>query len=102
MVLQQLDAQLVQTVARPPRDRNVRAEDRLRAEAGRAHAPFETICPLTAPPDVELLRRLEGEGMTSATAWPFSYTLGPDASLAQKRDALLRLGETVIAKLRQP
>ena len=72
----------------------------LRAEAGRAREPFETICPLTAPPDVELLRRLAGEGMTSATAWPFSYTLPPDATLAQKRDSLLRFGETVIAKLR--
>jgi hypothetical protein len=38
--------------------------------------------------------------MTSATAWPFSYTLPPDATLAQKRDSLLRFGETVIAKLR--
>lgn len=72
----------------------------LRVEAGRAGEPFETICPLTAPPDVELLRRLAGEGMTSATAWPFSYTLPPDATLDQKRDALLRFGETVIAKLR--
>ena len=72
----------------------------LRAEAGRAREPFETICPLTSPPDVELLRRLAGEGMTSATAWPFSYTLPPGATLAQKRDSLLRFGETVIAKLR--
>jgi probable F420-dependent oxidoreductase len=71
----------------------------LRAEAGRAHEPFETICPLTAPPEPELLRRLAGEGMTSATAWPFLYTLPPDATLAHKRDALLRFGETVIAKL---
>jgi probable F420-dependent oxidoreductase len=72
----------------------------LRVEAGRAAEPFETICPLTAPPDVELLRRLADEGMTSATAWPFSYTLPPDASLGQKRDEMLRFGETVIAKLR--
>jgi probable F420-dependent oxidoreductase len=72
----------------------------LRAQAGRAGEPFETICPLTAPPDVDLLRRLEAAGMTSATAWPFSYTLPPGASLAQKRDSLLRFGETVIAKLR--
>jgi probable F420-dependent oxidoreductase len=72
----------------------------LRAQAGRAGEPFETICPLAAPPDVEMLRRLEAEGMTSATAWPFSYTLPSDATLAQKRDSLLRFGETVIAKLR--
>jgi probable F420-dependent oxidoreductase len=72
----------------------------LRAEAGRAGEPFETICPLIAPPEVDLLRRLAGEGMTSATAWPFSYTLPPDATLAQKRDSLLRFGETLIDKLR--
>ena len=72
----------------------------LRAEAGRSREPFETICPLIAPPEVDLLRRLAGEGMTSATAWPFSYTLPPDATLAQKRDSLLRFGESVIAKLR--
>jgi hypothetical protein len=38
--------------------------------------------------------------MTSATAWPFTYTLPPNATLDQKRDSLLRFGETVIAKLR--
>jgi len=72
----------------------------LRAEAGRASQPFETIVPLITPPDVDVLRRLAGEGMTSATAWPFSYTLPPDATLAQKRDSMLRFGETLIAKLR--
>jgi alkanesulfonate monooxygenase SsuD/methylene tetrahydromethanopterin reductase-like flavin-dependent oxidoreductase (luciferase family) len=72
----------------------------LRERAGRAHEPFETICPLAAPPDVDVLRRLGDQGMTSATAWPFSYTLPPDATLAHKRDALLRFGESVIAKLR--
>ncbi len=72
----------------------------LRVQAGRASEPFETICPLTDPPNVEVLSRLADAGMTSATAWPFSYTLAPDASLDQKRDALLRFGEMVIAKLR--
>jgi probable F420-dependent oxidoreductase len=72
----------------------------LRSEAGRANEPFETIVPLVTPPDVEVLRRLEGEGMTSATAWPFSYTLPPNATLADKRDSLLRFGESFIAKLR--
>ena len=72
----------------------------LRAEAGRASEPFETIVPLVTPPDVEVLRRLAGEGMTSTTAWPFSYTLPPNATLAEKRDSLLRFGETFIAKLR--
>jgi hypothetical protein len=72
----------------------------LRAEAGRANEPFETIVPLITAPDVEVLRRLAGEGMTSATAWPFSYTLPPNATLAEKRDSLLRFGDSFIAKLR--
>ncbi len=72
----------------------------LRAEAGRESEPFETIVPLVTPPDVDVLRRLAGEGMTSATAWPFTYTLPPNAALADKRDSLLRFGESFIAKLR--
>jgi probable F420-dependent oxidoreductase len=72
----------------------------LRAQAGRASEPFETIVPLLTPPDVDVLRRLSEAGMTSATAWPFSYTLPPDATLAQKQDALLRYGESVIARMR--
>jgi len=45
----------------------------LRAEAGRASEPFETVVPLATP---------------------------PDATLAQKCDSLLRFGESFIAKLR--
>lgn len=72
----------------------------LRADSERANEPFETIVPLITPPDVDLLRRLGDEGMTSATAWPFSYTLPPNATLAQKTDSLLRFGESMIASLR--
>lgn len=71
----------------------------LRHEAGRGEATFETIVPLTVPPEPGLLRRLETEhGLTSTTAWPFLYTLGPDATLAAKRDAMRRFGGEVIAK----
>jgi probable F420-dependent oxidoreductase len=72
---------------------------KLRAEAERADEPFETIVPLVVPPDVDLLRRLEEQGMTSTSAYPFSYTIGPTSSLAQKREQMLRFGENVIAKL---
>jgi alkanesulfonate monooxygenase SsuD/methylene tetrahydromethanopterin reductase-like flavin-dependent oxidoreductase (luciferase family) len=72
----------------------------LRARAGRADEPFETIVPLVTPPEVDRLRRLADAGMTATTAWPFAYTLGPQATLAQKRDSLLRFGAEVIAKLR--
>ena len=72
---------------------------RLREEAGRAREPFETIVPLVVPPELELLRRLEGQGMTSTSCYPFSYTIGPRSTLAQKREQMLRFGESVISKL---
>lgn len=71
----------------------------LRREAGRASQPFEAIVPLVTPPDADVFRRLADAGMTSTTAWPFLYTLGPGSTLAQKRESMLRFGESVIAKL---
>jgi probable F420-dependent oxidoreductase len=70
----------------------------LRRDAGRADEPFETIVPLVVPPDPALLRQLEAQGVTSTSCYPFSYTIGPTSTLAQKRDQLLRFGDTVIAK----
>jgi probable F420-dependent oxidoreductase len=72
---------------------------RLREAAGRAAEPFESIVPLAVPPDLDLLRRLEERGVTATTVWPFSYTIGPRSSLAEKRDAMRRIGDEVIAKL---
>jgi probable F420-dependent oxidoreductase len=72
---------------------------KLRAEAGRAGEPFETIVPLVVPPDLDLLRRLEEQGMTSTSCYPFSYTIGPTSTVAQKREQMLRFGESFIAKL---
>lgn len=71
----------------------------LREQAGRAAEPFETIVPLVVPLELELLRRLEEHGMTSTSCYPFSYTIGPSSTLAQKREQMLRFGESVIAKL---
>jgi probable F420-dependent oxidoreductase len=70
----------------------------LRREAGRAREPFDTIVPLTTPLEPDTLRRLEEQGMTGANCFPFSFTLGPRSTLAQKREQMLRFGETVIAK----
>ncbi len=72
---------------------------RLRQEVGRAGEPFETIVPLVVPPELELLRRLEARGVTSTSCYPFTYTIGPRSTLAQKREQMLRFGEAVIAKL---
>jgi probable F420-dependent oxidoreductase len=63
---------------------------RLRADAGRASAPFEALVPLVAPPDPDVLRRLADAGVTATSAWPFTYTIGPRSTLAQKRDTMLR------------
>jgi len=71
-----------------------------REKAGRAGASFETIVPLVVPPDAELLRRLEADhGVTATTAWPFSYTIGPTSTIEQKRDAMRRYADHVIARL---
>jgi hypothetical protein len=32
-------------------------------------------------------------GVTATTLWPFSYTIGPRSTLAEKRDAMLRSAE---------
>jgi probable F420-dependent oxidoreductase len=69
-----------------------------RSDAGRASEPFETIVPLTTPLEADTLRRLERLGMTGANCFPFSFTLGPSSTLAQKREQMLRFGETVIAQ----
>ncbi|MBM4385596.1 MAG: TIGR03619 family F420-dependent LLM class oxidoreductase [Deltaproteobacteria bacterium] len=70
----------------------------MRAQSARASNPFETIVPLVTPLEAPTLRRLEEHGMTGANSFPFSFTLGPRSTLVQKRDQMLRFGETVIAQ----
>jgi len=72
---------------------------RLRREAGREHLPFDAVLVLSAPPAVDLLRRLEDVGVTSLVSWPLFFTLGPGATLEQKRRALEAYGNDVIAKI---
>ena len=68
----------------------------LRREAGKQREPFETIVPLLTPLEAPTLKRLEPQGMTGANCFPFSFTLGPRSTLAQKREQMLRFGEAVI------
>ena len=70
----------------------------LRVESARAREPFETIVPLVTPLEPPTLQRLKEHGMTAANCFPFSFTLGPSSTLAQKREQMLRFGETVIAR----
>ncbi len=73
---------------------------RLRREAGRDAAPFDCAAAVTAPPDADLFRRLEDEGVSSVIQVPPVFTIGPGASLDAKRAALERYGTDVIARLR--
>jgi probable F420-dependent oxidoreductase len=69
----------------------------LRKEAGRASEPFESIVPLAGAFSPKDLRRLEGQGMTSTINYPFAYLVGPTSTLEQKRVAMQRFAEEVIA-----
>ena len=71
----------------------------LRKAAGRESQPFEALVPLTTPPDADTFERLGDAGMTATSAWPFLYVLGPTSTIQQKRDAMRRFGDEVIAKL---
>jgi len=70
----------------------------LRKEAGREGKPFEAVVAVTVAPEPDLLRRLEDQGATAVVSYPLVYTLGPGTSVAQKRRALERFGDQVIAR----
>jgi probable F420-dependent oxidoreductase len=72
---------------------------RLRAEAGRADEPFEAVVPLTASFEADTLRRLSELGATATVHYPFVYSVGPEATLTQKLDAMKRFGDGVIGPL---
>ena len=72
----------------------------LRREAGRERAPFEVIVALTTPPDVDVFRRLEDQGVTGVVSWPLLFTVGPGASIEQKRGALESYANQIIQHFR--
>ena len=63
----------------------------------RTDEPFETIVPLTTPPEPDTLRKLEDLGANGTVNYPFLYTVGPDATLQQKLDMMKQFSEHVIA-----
>ena len=71
----------------------------LREQAGRLDQPFETIVPLVVAAEPDMLARLSELGASGTVNYPFAYTIGPDATLQQKLEALEAFGETVIAPL---
>ncbi|MBW2424500.1 MAG: TIGR03619 family F420-dependent LLM class oxidoreductase [Deltaproteobacteria bacterium] len=66
----------------------------VRESAGRSGRAFEYIVPAPEPGDLDRYRDFEGRGV-SIVNHPLSYTLGAEASLAQRRDALAAYAETV-------
>jgi len=73
---------------------------RHRREAGRSHLPFDAIVPFLEPPTPDQRKHLLELGMTGTVSYPFPYTIGKDATLAQKLDYLRRYGDEVIARER--
>jgi probable F420-dependent oxidoreductase len=75
---------------------------RLRREAGRDHLPFETIVPLTTPPDIDTFRRLEDQGMTSAVAYPYLFSLGKlHSTVDEKKRAMEQYAKAFIEPMRR-
>ena len=72
----------------------------LRAQAGRQRTPFEIIVALTTPPDVDLFRRLEDQGVTGVVSWPLVFTAGPASTIEGKKQALETYASQIIAKCR--
>ncbi|MBY0400783.1 TIGR03619 family F420-dependent LLM class oxidoreductase [Myxococcota bacterium] len=74
--------------------------DRLRAEAGRSHLPFETVVGLKTPPDVDTFKRLGDQGMTTGLNYPFKFALGDRSTLDQKKRLMEDFAEQIIRRVR--
>ena len=72
---------------------------RLREQAGRAHLPFETVIGLNAPPELDMFRRLEDQGMTAGVSYPFYFSLGPRSSIDDKKRVMEDFAKRFIGKI---
>jgi probable F420-dependent oxidoreductase len=72
---------------------------RLRAEAGRAHLPFEFVMGVNTPPDLDTFKRLRDQGMTSGVSYPFYFSLGMHSSLDDKKRVMEDFAERFIRPL---
>jgi probable F420-dependent oxidoreductase len=72
----------------------------MRKDAGRANEPFEMVIPLTTPPDIDTLKRLEDAGMTGTVAYPFLFTVGKlKTTLDEKKQAMEQYAEGIMRKM---
>jgi probable F420-dependent oxidoreductase len=72
---------------------------RLRAQYGRADAPFEIVATASDAFDLDGYRRLEEVGVTSVFALPWLMYGADPGCVAAKCEALRRFGEEVIARM---
>jgi probable F420-dependent oxidoreductase len=72
---------------------------RLRAEAGRSHLPFEIVMGVNTPPDLDTFKRLRDQGMTSGVSYPFYFSLGMHSSLDDKKRVMEDFAERFIRPL---
>ena len=72
----------------------------LRRQAGRDHLPFETMVGVKDTLSVDLLKRLQDEGMTSTVSYPFSFALGQRSSLDAKKRFMEEFAQAFIQPLR--
>jgi len=68
-----------------------------RDEQGCDGPAFEVIVALTSPVDLDQIRRFEDLGVTGLISYPLNFTIGPDATLDQQREALENYANEVIA-----
>ena len=69
---------------------------RLRAEVGRDHLPFETMVGLHAPIELDTFKNMEGSGMTSGLNMPFAFKLGEQSTLDEKKFFMEDFAERII------
>jgi probable F420-dependent oxidoreductase len=73
--------------------------NQMRREAGRSQLPFETIIPLTTMPNVDVLRRLEEQGMTGSFGLQFTQELGMTSTIDEKKRVMERFARDIIQKM---
>lgn len=72
----------------------------LRRAAGRGNDAFDIVTPLTVPPEIDAIKRLQDAGVSGTVSYPFSFTIGPTSTIAQKRAYLESYADKIIAKMK--
>lgn len=68
----------------------------LRKEYGRENETFEAIVPLVTDPIPDDLKRIQDAGAAGTVSYPFTYTIGPNTTIDQKRAYLEGFANSVM------